>query len=92
MEHEVFISRIHKQSPFNVQAYLRVENDDRNSVLTMPEVQEAISNSNGSKLIVDVITSGLTDFIQYELEVRRSKDFLKAIPKNNYYGTNRSIS
>lgn len=80
MLHEVFISRIHKQSPYNVQAYMRVENDDRNSVLTMPEVQEAIFNSNGSKLIVDVISIGMPDFIQYELEVRRSKDFFKAIP------------
>lgn len=73
MEHQVFISRVHKQSPYNVQAYAVVESEDREDVIDKAEVQQMIAESKGKILIVTVHTPGVTSFLEYNLIVTRKR-------------------
>lgn len=67
--HTVEIQRIHKSSPYNCAGYIpEIIHNDREKVIDLPEVQEAIDKTFGKKLIVIISSSNETSFLQYEIE------------------------
>jgi hypothetical protein len=78
MLHEVEIGRIHKGSPYNCAAVIpKIECENREEVINLPEVQELMGKTFGRRLrvYVNTIEPYMGDFLEYEFVKTRAITF-----------------